>query len=297
MTSVSSVNNTAALAIMKSIVESNGANGQQAKASTPSGQISSMVSNTAQQAIGEIARILLENGGQVIIGGAFSDIQGGDGDDYIFAEAGSSVNGGAGNDYIEAGPSSTVHGGAGNDYMNTSSYSLAHGDEGDDYIVLTGTRTTAFGDEGNDVLESMMDGVTLHGNAGNDRLSASGNGNLLEGGKGDDVVSVIGGIMQTRSENRGVTDASIIKFAVGDGKDTVRLLDAKATLQLGDGLSSEKTKVTISGDLAVLTFDGNDGDQITIAMTSKSSLTIAFADGSEMKLDGAQVSSKQAWQI
>lgn len=295
MTSVSSVNNTAALAIMKSIVESNGANGQQAKASTPSSQISSMVSNTAQQAIGEITRILLENGGQVIIGGAFSDIQGGDGDDYIFAEAGSSVNGGAGNDYIEAGPSSTVHGGAGNDYINASSYSQAYGDDGDDSIMLFSSRgSTGSGGNGDDYVLVVGGRATLNGNEGNDKLSAFGHGNVLDGGTGDDVVTVVNGPMHTKEYD---TETSIIKFAAGDGKDTVRLLDAEATLQLGDGLSSEKTKVTISGDLAVLTFDGNDSDQITIAMSSKSSLTIAFADGSEMKLDGAQVSSKQAWQI
>lgn len=154
--------------------------------------------------------------------------------------------------------------------------STGSGGNGDDYVLVVGGR------------------ATLNGNEGNDKLSAGGYGNVLEGGTGDDIVTVFGGAVYSK-EYEGET--SYIKFAAGDGKDTVRLLDAEATLQLGEGLSSQNARISTSDGFAVLTFEGNDSDQITIAMTSKSNLTIAFADGSEMKLDGAQFSSKQIWEI
>jgi hypothetical protein len=75
---------------------------------------------------------------------------------------------------------------------------------------------------------------------------------------------------------------STISFAAGDGKDTI-YADMNTRLELGGGISRDKTHVTVSGNTATITFDGSD-DQITMNLGPRGPATLAFADGSSMEV-------------
>ena len=69
----------------------------------------------------------------------------------------------------------------------------------------------------------------------------------------------------------------------GDGHDAVQLFGS-ATLELGEGLSGETMQVSLSGNKATITFDGNTDDSITVefgpyGVDETTTLTVAFPDG------------------
>jgi Ca2+-binding RTX toxin-like protein len=236
---------------------------------------------------GAITRILYGDS-QVIVGGASSNVQGTDGDDIIWTGIGSSVSGGAGNDIITAGPlstisggdgddqistqgGSTVDGGAGNDTINTASYSTVTGGDGDDRISAGG-RSVVYGGAGADIIS--IDNGEAHGGDGADTFMTSQRGNRIEGGAGDDTIHLFGD--------------TVLNYSAGDGSDTIRIFYGNSTLQLGEGFTAENTKISIEGNKAVISFDGDESDQLTVNLYdafSRGSLTVAFSDGSTQELN------------
>ncbi|WP_237352798.1 hypothetical protein [Rhizobium leguminosarum] len=105
--------NSTALTLLKGSSQSSAAATKQSAASRILSSISGVNLDPLKQAEGQITRILLESGGQFIIGGAFSDITGTDKDDIIRAGPGSGVNGGAGDDIISGSFKMDISGGAG----------------------------------------------------------------------------------------------------------------------------------------------------------------------------------------
>lgn len=91
---LSASGNSTALTLLKGSAQSAAAATKQSAASQLLSSISGVNLDPLKQAEGQITRILLESGGQFIVGSAFSDITGTDKDDIIRAGPGSGVNGG-----------------------------------------------------------------------------------------------------------------------------------------------------------------------------------------------------------
>lgn len=290
MTSISTVNNSTALTLLRKVAEYTANSGSKAPGSGAS-QILSALSRQGidplKMAEGTIASILYGNG-EIIVGGASSNVQGTDGDDVIWAGIGSSVSGGAGNDIITAGPfstvsggdgddqisthgGSTIDGGAGNDAINTAAYSTVTGGDGDDRIYAGG-RSVVYGGAGADNI-SVSNGEA-HGGDGADTFMTLQSGNRIEGGAGDDTVYLFGD--------------TVLNYSAGDGSDTIRIFSGNSTLQLGEGFTAENTKISIDGNKAVISFDGDESNQLTVNLNdafTRGSLTVAFSDGSTQELN------------
>jgi Ca2+-binding RTX toxin-like protein len=233
-------------------------------------------------AMGEINRILMENGGQLIHAGAFSTVHGTEYGDYIETGPGSSVRGGAGNDTIYAQHHSTVNGGAGNDTINVSGYSKAYGGEGDDYIVGSGRGTVLSGGAGNDRIFASRGTEVVEGNAGNDYLTAGYGTAIINGGRGDDTISLV--------NHKDHADDTVIRYNSGDGSDTINLLNSRAQLEFGEGISAEDVTISRDGNTATVSFTGSD-DELTMRMGEYggfegTGLTLSFADGSTREIGG-----------
>ncbi|WP_261318096.1 calcium-binding protein [Rhizobium leguminosarum] len=228
-----------------------------------------------KQAEGQITSILLENGGQFIIGGAFSNITGTDKDDVIIAGPNSSVNGGAGDDIISGSFLMDISGGAGNDRISVGSGSTIEGGDGNDTISAA-FENTVIGGVGNDAIVASRNN-TVDAGAGDDTISA-GVGNTITGGAGNDKITIGGNQAEL---------GSTVKFAVGDGQDSITLLRSSSTLELGEGFTAANTKVTISDNKATISFDGNDTDGISVNFFLGSALTLSFADGSTLEVKPA----------
>ena len=183
-----------------------------------------------------------------------SVVDGGSGDDRISGYDHSDIRGGEGNDLIDVYDHSTVDGGGGNDEVHTYGYADVSGGDGDD-TINTG------------------DYSTIDGGTGNDRIHTGGY-STVTGGEGDDVISA------------GLD--SVIKFKGGDGHEAV-LIFGWATVVLGDGLSGETMQVSLSGNKATITFDGNTNDSITVefgpyGVDETTTLTVAFPDGTTQEI-------------
>lgn len=89
---------------------------------------------------------------------------------------------------------------------------------------------------------------------------------------------------------------STILFNVGDGKDTV-FTNRDVTIKLGEGLSAENMNVTMSGNVATLSF-GDGSDQLTLDIGFHP-VNISFADGTstEIKADMFSVVRAQMREI
>ncbi|WP_143348219.1 calcium-binding protein [Ensifer adhaerens] len=224
---------------------------------------------------GEVVRAANGNG-QVIVGGAFSDIDGTSGDDLIQGGLQSSVNGGAGNDNVFTLGLGSVDGGAGDDEIYVLDRSQAFGGDGNDKI--TGHGSIVDGGAGDDWIQIMsgryVAGV-VDGGAGNDRISAIGSGNVVQGGSGEDTISLIGWTPQEGSP----TPTNTVKFAIGDGKDSIRALATDVTIELGEGITAENTEVTFTDNKAIIRFKNSQTDEITVQLSEGNSLVLAFADG------------------
>ncbi|NZD65272.1 calcium-binding protein [Rhizobium sp. WYCCWR 11290] len=303
--------NSTALTLLKGSSQSAAAATKQSAAS----QILSSISGNLdplKQAEGQITRILLENGGQFIIGGAFSDITGTDNDDVIRAGPGGGVNGGAGddiisgsflmdisggtgNDQISVSTDSTIDGGGGNDAISVGNRNTVAGGAGDDTISAGGNNTIDAG-AGNDTINAAFENTVIGGvgndtigaahrnsldaGAGDDTISA-GIGNTITGGTGNDKITISG--LQAESYGNG-SSGSTVKFEVGDGQDSISLIQSSSTVELGEGFTAENTKVTITGNKATISFGGNDNDGISVDFFFGSALTLSFADGNTLEV-------------
>ncbi|MCA2410807.1 calcium-binding protein (plasmid) [Rhizobium leguminosarum bv. viciae 248] len=319
MVSVSSsaaYGNSTALTLLKGSAQSAAAATKQSAASQILSSISGINTDPLKQAEGQITRILLEGGGQFIIGGAFSNITGTDKDDFIRAGPGSGVNGGAGddiisgsflmdisggtgNDQISVSTDSTIDGGGGNDAISVGNRNTVTGGAGDDAISGAGNNTIDAG-AGNDTIYASFENTVIGGvgndiivaahrnsvdaGAGDDTISA-GIGNTIAGGTGNDKITISG--LQAESYGSG-SSGSTVKFEVGDGQDSISLIQSSSTVELGEGFTAENTKVTITGNKATISFDGNDNDGISVDFFFDSALTLSFADGNTLEVKPAE---------
>jgi hypothetical protein len=199
-----------------------------------------------------------------------SRASGGDGNDTIRAWSNSQVDGGTGDDYIDAWSDTRVDGGAGNDDIFAWSSSDVTGGDGDDRITAH-SETRVDGGAGNDYITVHSDSRASGGD-GNDSILARSD-SIVDGGKGDDMISL--------------GPNGVATFSLGDGKDTVRAISG-GTLMLGEGFSAEAMTVTYvegseGGRTAILSFDGNDTDQITVKVGA-SPLTVTFTDGTTQEI-------------
>ncbi|MEP3198048.1 MAG: hypothetical protein ABJO57_09285 [Lentilitoribacter sp.] len=250
--------------------------------------------------VGNGATVNGGDGDDVIYSGHGSTINGGDGNDKIYTGFGSTVNGGNGDDWILGGAKSVMHGGEGNDRV--AGGGEIHGDAGDDYVTGTGNlyggegddtvvtgstgsitdaNTNAYGGVGNDTIQ-IYKGATGYGGEGNDTIEINYGEGAASGGVGDDRITV--------ESNKDSDRVAIIKFDKGDDKDTIILQDGNATLELGSGLDADKINISYNedGGEAVITFEGNENDQITISNDLRFSATniveLKFADGSSQQI-------------
>ncbi|WP_245372382.1 calcium-binding protein [Rhizobium leguminosarum] len=279
MVSVSSsaaLGNSTALTLLKGSAQSAAAATKQSAASQILSSISGVNLDPLKQAEGQITRILLESGGQFIIGDASSDIIGTDKDDIIRAGPGSWVNGGAGDDIIRGSFEMHISGGAGNDSISVTSHSTIDGGEGND-TLFAGLESTMTGDAGDDAIIAWRNN-TIDAGAGNDTIQV-GIGNIVRGGTGNDKI-VISGI---QAESYG-SSGSTVKFAIGDGQDSLTLARSASTVELGEGFTAENTKVTITDNKATISFGGNENDGLSVDFLFGSALTLSFADGSTLEV-------------
>lgn len=223
------------------------------------------------------------DGDDVINGWSKTLADTGDGNDTINVWSGSVVDAGAGDDVIKAWSDSVVYAGAGNDQVDAWSGSVVDAGDGDD-IVKAWSDTTVLGGAGNDVISawsnskvnggdgddviSVWSDSVAEGGAGNDSIYAHSNA-LVSGGAGDDMISV--------------GADSVVTFARGDGHDTI-YADRNTTVKFGDGISADKTQVSVSGNVATITFAGSD-DAITLHLGPRGPATLAFADGTAMSIE------------
>ena len=257
---------------------------------------------------GDIVRIANGNG-QVIVSGSFSAVNGTDGDDLIWAGPGSSIKAGGGNDSIrgigletvdggdgdddiQAHFAAQVYGGAGNDVINADRARIVDGGAGNDTIdahgalrVFGGAGTDVIrasgagvfdGGDGNDTIRLSGAGNVAHGGSGDDIIRAHGSGNIVSGGTGNDRIELTGWSPETGLRSN--TDATV-KFAAGDGKDSIRAGATNLTIALGEGMTAENTVVTITDNKAVIRFANSEADEITVELFPSSSLALTFADG------------------
>ena len=247
--------NSTALTLLEGSGKSAAATTKQSAASQILSSISGVRPDPLKQAEGQITSILLQNGGRFIVGGVFSNITGSDKDDVIRAGPNGSVNAGAGDDDISGSVLMNINGGAGNDRISVGSGSTVDGGDGDDTLFI-GISNTANGGAGDDTISAGI-GNTIVAGAGNDKITIGGNQADL---------------------------GSTVKFAVGDGRDSITLLRSSSTLELGEGFTAANTKVTISDNKATISFDGNENDGISVDFFLGSALTLSFADGSTLEV-------------
>ncbi|WP_246726477.1 calcium-binding protein [Rhizobium laguerreae] len=288
-----------AITLLKGSAQSAAAATKQSAASQILWSITGVNLDPLKQAEGQITRILLESGGQFIIGGAFSDITGTDEDDIIRAGPGSWVNGGDGDDIISGSFEMNISGGAGNDTISVGSGSTIDGGEGND-TNSAGIGNTVIGGAGDDTISAAFENTVIGGvgndaivaahrnsvdaGAGDDTISA-GIGNTITGGTGNDKITISG--LQAESYGSG-SSGSTVKFEVGDGQDSISLIQSSSTVELGEGFTAENTKVTITGNKATISFDGNDNDGISVDFFFDSALTLSFADGNTLEVKPAE---------
>ena len=272
----------------------------------------SAVNDTVNRAMAQLSRFIMDiEGGKVAgrniwtsshIAGVRSTDNVGKGGETIIRNDGGKFSGSKGNDTIMVGTqNSVVHGGGGNDYIRASGEIYGdqgndkiegsgnlYGDDGNDTIKVRGNGSTAYGGAGNDVITlQQADGSTAHGGAGNDKISVQFSaGATVEGGKGDDRITVF------TMDHKRADGATVVRFNVGDGKDFIKATHSDIVLELGEGFTAENTKVSYSedGETAIVTFDGNEDDQLTIKRRdwgddSASTFTLKFADGSTREID------------
>lgn len=251
-----------------------------------------------------------DNNDTINSGGLNNSIFGYAGDDLVKLEYASniSVSGGDGNDsiqnggyYVNGGTMVAIDAGAGNDFIrNQNSNVTIDAGDGDDYIRNHGYDDDPYAASihaasivaidlgaGNDSIINWGDKVSIKGGEGNDSIENYGYNVLIDGGAGNDLISLS-------------SDASLtfIKYAAGDGSDTIIGFDSDDTLKIGGGNYSTQ----VSGDDVVITV--GDGSITLVDAANLEFLNIAddrpswslegttatygdwFAVGSVKSLDG-----------
>ena len=156
-------------------------------------------------------------------------------DEYIFLNKinGATLNGGSGNNIIDnwKGNNVSISGGEGNDRIwnnNGNEKVTINCGAGNDSVWNNGDKTSVIGGNGSDTIRNFATNVTISGGAGSDNIfNDSDNSATISGGKGNDEISF--GIY---SKN------NVVKYASGDGNDTVWGFKATDTLKISGGTYS-----------------------------------------------------------
>ena len=186
--------------------------------------------------------------------------------DSIFNRYGDNVTikTGEGSDtiYNYDGENSFVFAGSGHDtIMNQGSNVVIYGEgDGDTLYNHVNWHTTISGGEGDDSIHN-NDGwyAMVSGDDGNDTILSGGINVSITGGVGDDIISLSGGAYSADDN-----DFSQIKYAYGDGNDTIYNFDKDMYLSI-IGTSTFSTTTGDSGELYV-NFD--NGQKITMINTA-----------------------------
>ena len=197
-------------------------------------------------------------------------ISGGDGNDII-TSIGYTIDEDTNweSDFNLFGTNDSISGGAGNDTIkNVFNNSKTDGGKGDDYIIVgetvraidpgaeyydtyyhyVGDKSIVKGGDGKDTLEVYGTNSTIEGGADNDSIGVYGDKSTITGGTGDDIISLNGSplldverdlnISADSLSQKDSTLAEVIKYASGDGKDTVVGFTSNDTLKITSGTFS-----------------------------------------------------------
>ena len=175
------------------------------------------------------------------------------------------ITGKAGNDTISNYDKNvTINAGAGNDsiYNYYGSKTLIDGGAGSDTIHSVGRNVTITGGAGNDSIKNNEYDVIIDGGAGNDTISTNGTVTIT-GGAGNDYISL-------SKSNNSIND---IRYAAGDGFDTIRNFSSNDTLRITSGEYS----ASVSGSDVIVTV-GTGSITLKDAKGKKISITDSKGD-------------------
>lgn len=220
-------------------------------------------------------------GNDELYGGAGDDdISGGAGKDKIYGDAGDdTLNGDSGNDLIAGGSGNdTIDGGSGKDE--------AFGEAGDDNISGGSGNDTLDGGDGNDVISGDSGNDTANGGAGDDRfIWNEGDGNdAIDGGEGIDTAEVnyVGNtVLQATADGKASFSRS------GDQPFTITS-DNVELFEINGGAENDSLVInSLAGtDVTLVTFFGNDGNDIVDARASSTRLIANGGNGDDILTGG-----------
>lgn len=146
------------------------------------------------------------------------------------------------------------------------------GNNGADEIHNSGNNATIFGGKGKDIIASSGNYCSISAGAGNDQIGSAsiGNYNTINGGKGNDYISML----DYYDENLGIEHDSyqtVVQYASGDGKDTIRGFNSDDTLQITSGTYSA----------------ASNSDNNVIIKVGKGSITLLNATDQDIFITGA----------
>lgn len=224
------------------------------------------------------------DGADTIKGWSSSLADGGTGDDSIDVWSDSVVDAGDGDDSVRAWSDSAVYGGNGDDQLDVWSGSVVDGGAGND-VIRAWSNTAVQGGDGDDTINAWSDSKVEGGN-GNDRIFAWSN-SVVDGGDGDDVIqthsnSVVAG--GAGDDTIALSSDSFVRFEAGDGQDTI-YTGINTTIQLGQGMTAERTTVEVSGNVATIRFNDSP-DTLTLHLGPRGPASLSFADGTSLTVEG-----------
>ena len=135
------------------------------------------------------------------------------------------------------------------------------GNAGSDTFINYGNNATISGGKGKDTIYSGGNYVSISGGAGDDEIGGTsiGNYSTVNGGKGNDYISMYDSYK------------TVIQYANGDGKDTIRGFNSDDTIKITSGTYSATSN--------------SDGD--VIIKVGKGSITLKNATGQNIYITGA----------
>jgi Ca2+-binding RTX toxin-like protein len=224
-------------------------------------------------------------------------IEGGAGDDQLYGGAGDDdISGGAGKDKI--------YGDAGDDTLNgDSGNDLIAGGEGDDTIDGGSGKDQAFGEAGNDNISGGSGNDALDGGDGNDVISGDSGNDTASGGLGDDrFIWNEGDGSDAIDGGEGIDTAEInyvgntVLQATGDKAIFSRSDNAPFTITSdnvelfeinGEAQNDSLVINSLAGtDVTLVTFSGNDGNDIADARASSTRLVANGGNGDDVLTGG-----------
>ncbi len=219
----------------------------------------------------------------------FSTLSGGAGNDTIWAyECHNEVYGGAGNDSIECGYASYIDGGAGNDTIHifgeAPEQSEVYGGKGNDSIIVDTDHSFVYGGSDSDNVYSGNDTITIKDGAehnsiyaedGNNTIDVRGNNNVVFASDGKNTISIYSGYNS---------------LSLGSGDNTINLNSSTSYKIYNNNITTQGGNNTIS--LVGSYFKNNTIDlgagNISLGLSNSS--VISSSSGNVIKQKGAVVS-------